>query len=221
MAKGNALRVAVEASRHAVALPCYADELRDTMALAESVLREAGLGLDRDARERLGDLLGADRQLTRRELDKLALYAQGSSTVTVEAVDAIMADAAAVILDSVVDAAFSGEPAALQAGIARVFAEGDDPGMVVGAALRHAMNLHRNRIAADRGASLEDLARRMHFKRKAAFQKQMRIWTSGGLEGAIATLREAQAQVRRMASLGETVASRTFLTIATRAARER
>jgi DNA polymerase-3 subunit delta len=219
LAKGNPVRLAAEASRNAIALPCYADETRDIVALAETVLKDAGLTIDRDGRERLGDLLGADRQLTRRELEKLSLFAQGTRTVTAETIDAIMADAAAAILDTVIDAAFSGEPAALQTGIARIFAEGDDPGMVVGAALRHAMTLHRHRLAADKGTSLEDLSRRMHFKRKGAFQKQMRLWSTTSLEGAIVTLRETQAQVRKMASIGETLACRAFLTIATRAAR--
>jgi adenylylsulfate kinase-like enzyme len=81
------------------------------------------------------------------------------------------------------------------------------------------MTLHRHRLAADKGTSLEDLSRRMHFKRKGAFHKQMRLWSTTSLEGAIATLRETQAQVRKMASIGETLACRVFLTIATRAGR--
>jgi DNA polymerase-3 subunit delta len=219
LAKGNPVRTGCESSRNAVALPCYADEARDIAALATSVLREAGLNLDRDALERLSDLLGADRSLSRRELEKLALYAQGQGTVTTEMVDAIMADAAAVVLDAVVDAAFSGEPTTLDTGMTRVFAEGTDPGMVLGAALRQAISLHRTRLAVDRGGRVDDLTRRIHFKRQAAFKKQLQIWNVGALETAIATLRDSQAQTRKLSSLGETLARRAFLTICTRAAR--
>ena len=50
-------------------------------------------------------------------------------------------------------------------------------------------------------------------------QRQLGRWTSASLEQAIATLREAQAQARRSGAIGETVAARCLLTIATRAAR--
>jgi DNA polymerase-3 subunit delta len=88
-----------------MALPCYADEPRDLATLLEQTLRKADLGIARDAREAMVGYLGADRALSLREIEKLALYAQGAGTVTLEHVDAVMADASAVALDTVIDAA--------------------------------------------------------------------------------------------------------------------
>jgi DNA polymerase III subunit delta len=217
----NPLRTAVEAGRAGMALPCFADEIRDVANLIDVTLREARLGIASDAREALLELLSGDRLLNRRELEKLATYASGKSTVTLDDVEAVMADAKAAALDTVIDAVFLGQVDVLDRNLARLFAEGEDPGMTIGGALRHAMTLHRARIALDKGQNLETVERsaRIFYKRKGAFQKQTSRWTAAGLEGVIGALREAQAQARRNGLMAETLASRVFLTIAARVAR--
>lgn len=221
LAARNPLRVAVEGARSGMALPCYADEPGTLAALIDAMMREHGLTMAREAREAVLELVGADRLLTRREIEKLALYASGTGTVTLAAVEAVMADASALALDTVIDAAFTGDLRTLDGGITRLFAEGEDAGMVAGAALRHAMTLHRTRCAMDAGASAESAmgAARIFFKRKTAFQRQLNLWPAHALEGIVGLLREAQATARRHPGLGEAQLARTFLTIATRVAR--
>jgi DNA polymerase-3 subunit delta len=211
----------VEASRGAMALPCYADEVRDLSGVIDAVLHDHGLTVHPDAREALVGLLGPDRMLTRRELEKLATYAAGQRTVTVEHVEAVMADAKGAELDGVVDAVFLGQVDQLDRSLVRLFAEGSDPGMTLGGALRHAITLHRSRLALDGGAAFEIVERnaRVFYKRKGAFQKQLQRWSGPSLEQVIAALREAQAQARRNGTIAETLVSRAFLTIAMRVAR--
>lgn len=217
----NPLRTAVEAGRAGMALPCFADEIRDLANMLDVILRDARLGIAADAREALLDLLSGDRLLNRRELEKLVTYAAGQGTVTLQDVEAVMADAKAAVLDTVIDAIFLGQVEVLDRTLARLFAEGDDAGVTVGGALRHAITLHRARLALDAGQGMEAVERsaRIFYKRKAAFQKQTSRWTAPALESVIGALREAQAQCRRNGLMGETLASRVFLTIATRVAR--
>lgn len=217
----NPVRVAVEAAKAGMALPCFADEPRDVAGLVDAVLREHQLTIAPDAREALTDLLGADRMLTLSELEKLATYAHGARTVTLADVEAVMADEKVAVVDGVVDAVFLGQVEALDRGIARLFGEGEDAGVTMGAALRHAMTLHRSRIALDKGADPEAVERnaRVFYKRKSAFKRQLGRWTAPALESAIATLRDGQAQARRSGAMAETVVSRIFLTIAIRVAR--
>ncbi|MHB2168324.1 DNA polymerase III subunit delta [Alsobacter sp. R-9] len=215
------LRQAVEANPRAMALPCYADEARDLAGFVESLLREHGLGIERDARDALVATLGADRALNRQEVEKVALYAHGDRTVTLDHVEAIAASSAVSAVDGVVDAAFAGEGLALDIGLRAVVAEGEDPGMVVAAALRHAMVLHRARLGMDRGGSADAALQqaRIFFKRKASVQRQLQLWSTENLEDAIGLLREAQASTRRQARLGEAHLARTLLQIASRARR--
>jgi DNA polymerase-3 subunit delta len=217
----NPLRAAVEAARAGMALPCFADEPREVASLVDAALSADRIAIDPAARDALLDLLGADRLMTRRELEKLSLFARGAGRVTLEDIEAVIADAKAVAIDTVVDAMFLGQPETVDRGLVRVFAEGDDAGVVIGAALRHAMLLHRSKTALDGGAPMETVERsaRLFFKRKGAFQGQLRRWTAHGLESAVAALRDGQAQARRQGAMAETLASRLFLTIALRAAR--
>lgn len=221
LAGKNPLRTAVEASKVGMALPCYADEARDLPALIEATLRDFGLTATREARDTLTTLLGADRLLSRRELEKLGTYAAGKGTVTPEDIEAIMADASALAIDTVIDAVFLGDMDTLDRGLTRLFREGEDASMTLLMALRHAMSLHKARVALDAGAPMDNVvaAARMFYKRKAAFQRQVTRWPASALEGAIASLREGMALSRRNGGLGETIASRAFLTIAMRVAR--
>jgi DNA polymerase III subunit delta len=218
LAARHPLRVAVEASRSAVALPCFADEARDIAQVIDEVMQAEGLTIARAARDILLDHVGTDRMLARREIEKVALYCSGRGTVTAADVEAVMSDESGVAVDQVIDAAFLGDMDALDRGLTRLAQEGEDPGMVAGAALRHAILLHRSRIALDGGADIEGVERsaRIFFKRKAAFQKQLNRWSTAALEGVLATLREAQTACRRQGHLARPVLSRAFIVVALR-----
>ncbi len=221
LAARNPLRALVEGAKTGVALPCYADEARDIPTLVDGILQEFGLSADRESKELLRQILAPDRLLIRREMEKLAAYAQGARQITAGDVEAVMADAAASVLDAVLDALFLGDMDALDRGLGRLFQEGEDAGVLVGAGLRHAMTLHKARVSLDLGGDMDRVtdAARVFFKRKSAFQRQLTKWSRPALESAIATLREAQAQARRMGALSESLASRAFITVAMRASR--
>lgn len=221
LANRNPLRTAVEGAKTAMALPCYADEGRDLPGIIDGVLGEWGLTADRDAKELLRQSLSPDRLLIRRELEKLACYADGAHAITVRDVEAVVADAGVSVLDAVLDAIFLGDMNELDRGLSRLSQEGEDAGVLVGAALRHAMTLHKARINLDNGMDMDRVTEtsRIFFKRKQAFQRQLTKWPRLTLESAIATLREAQAQARRNGGLAMSLASRAFITVAMRASR--
>src|SRR5262245_9093525 len=105
--KRNApLRALVERAKTAVALPCYADAARDLARVVDEELRAADLSITPDARETLLPLLGGDRRASRAELRKLTLYAHGRGQIEIDDVMAVVADASALALDTLVDAAF-------------------------------------------------------------------------------------------------------------------
>src|ERR1700750_424905 len=71
------LRKACERAKTAVAIACYPDTERDLAKLIDDELRLSNLRIAQDARAVLMGLLGGDRQASRNELRKLALYAHG------------------------------------------------------------------------------------------------------------------------------------------------
>lgn len=219
--KTSPLRTICEKARNAVAIACYADDDRDIARVIDDELGKAGLAIAPDARAALMPFLGGDRQATRGELQKLALYAHGRDRITVEDVMAVVADASAVALDNVLDAAFSGKPAEVEAYFARARGEGTAPGAIVSAALRHLASLHRLRIAVEDGQSaagaIEGARPPIHFRRKAAVELALRAWTAAKLADAMRALADALLQTRQQPGLAESIAQRAMITLATAA----
>lgn len=215
------LRSLIEKASTAVALPCYSDEGRSLSELVEQVLQKHGLQIDRDAKEALIERLGADRMMSRNEIEKLALYASGRSRITLAEVDAMMADTGALSLDRLIDAVFVGQSGDADEMLRRCLAERMDAGVIVGSLLRHAMQLQQSRSLLDQGkdmAAIEQAAR-MHFRRKSAFQQQVRHWKRDALDTAIAHLFEAQTTARKTPALGASVVSRCCLQLSLAARR--
>ena len=224
LARNNPLRVLCERSAKALAIPCYADDERTLSDLIERTLQERGLSIDRAARETLARSLGGDRRASLMEIEKLALYAQGEESVTLDHVEAVTSDVAANVLNTLIDAAFDGRREAVERDVRRFRHEGLDPSVVLGSALRHALTLLATRLDnPDKTPSLMAATwRGLHFKRKASIEGQLGTWAPTSLRQAIQILQEAILACRRSdPELAHAHASAVLLRIGSEAARRR
>ncbi|MDP4025477.1 DNA polymerase III subunit delta [Methylobacterium sp. NEAU 140] len=224
LAKNNPLRVLCERSPKALAIPCYPDDERALADLIDRTLQERGLRIDREARETLARSLGGDRRASLMEIDKLALYAHGQGSVTLDDVEAVASDVAASVLNTLIDAAFDGRKALVERDYRRFRTEGLDPGIVLGAALRHALTLLATRLDnPDKTPSMMAAGwRGLHFKRKASIEAQLGAWAPGTLRQAATALQEAILACRRSdPELAHALASAALLRIAEAGARRR
>src|SRR5205823_990182 len=164
-----------------------------------------------------------DGRASRAELRKLALYAQGQERVEIDDVMAVVTDASALALDSLIDAAFAGRLADLEKEFAKAAIAGTNPTTIVGAALRQLERLHVLSLEIAGGASVSDVVARpqsgIHFRRQDAFTKALRGWTPERLAKAMSMLAEASLDARRQSDLAETIAQRALMQIARSAAR--
>ncbi|HEY4862852.1 MAG TPA: DNA polymerase III subunit delta [Xanthobacteraceae bacterium] len=212
------LRSLCEKSPAAAVIPCYADNERDVMRLIERALKDAGLTIEPDAREELMGLLGADRLASRAELDKLALYAQGEERIGLEDVQAIIADASALVLDDAIDAAAAGEREAALVALRKARAAGVSATAILSAAIRHVVNLHRLRLSVDRGGRpsevIENARPKIFFRRKPAFERALLRLDAAALEGTIVSLSLANLEARRNFALADAIVERALLNLA-------
>jgi DNA polymerase-3 subunit delta len=81
---GDTLRKLAEARRDARALPCYADNGQAVDMLIRQTFSEHNIRAEADLVPMLRDMLGNDRQITRRELEKLVLFAGDGGNLTRE-----------------------------------------------------------------------------------------------------------------------------------------
>ncbi|HXY90691.1 MAG TPA: DNA polymerase III subunit delta [Xanthobacteraceae bacterium] len=212
------LRALCEKSPAAAVIPCYADGERDLVRLVERRLKESGLTIESEARDELMGLLGADRLASRAELDKLALYAEGKGRVRLDDVRAVIADASALALDDVVDAAAAGDRETALAALGKARAAGVSAAAVLSAAIRHVLQLHRLRLAVDRGARpaeiIKDARPKIFFRRKPAFERALSRLDTAACEAAIVSLSLASLEARRNFQLADAVAERALLNLA-------
>jgi DNA polymerase-3 subunit delta len=218
----DALRALFEKSPNAAAVACYADEARDIEGLIADVLKPLGLAISPDAREMLVARMGADRALSRGEIEKLALYASGKKEIDAADVEAIVGDASELALDRTLNAASSGDAARAVAEFARTMAAGESAQLVILALQRHLQRLHRIRTDLDAGASFDEVMRQqrppVHFKQKDALSLQSRMWSSARLADALSRASEAAKAARLAGPLEEAIAEELLLAVA-RAAR--
>jgi DNA polymerase-3 subunit delta len=210
------LRALCEKAKNAAALPCYADDERARTRLIDDEMRDAGLKLTPDARAMLIPLLGGDRQASRNEIAKLALYARGRDQVGVDDVAAVVSDASALALDDIVDATFAGRPAELETQLGKARLAGTSAGSILFAVQRQVAQLHKWRTAIEAGAgfSLDAAQPPVNFRRKDAIAAALRFWSAARLLVAMSELADAVLQSRRNADLADTIAERALLAIA-------
>src|SRR3979490_2203870 len=151
------LRKACERAKTAVAIACYPDGERDLARLIDEELRPSNLRIATDARAVLTALLGGDRQASRNELRKLALYAHGEAEVSLDEVMAVGADASELKIDPIVDGAFAGKPELVETEFAKAMIAGTYPGMIISAAQRQAAWLPKSAVAVAEGTPLSTL----------------------------------------------------------------
>src|SRR6476659_8452358 len=217
------LRKACERAKTAVAIACYPDTERDLAKLIDDELRVSHLRVAPDARGVLTSLLGGDRQASRNELRKLALYAHGKGEITLDDVMSVVSDASELKLDPIVDAAFAGRPEIVESEFAKAMVAGTYPGVIISAAQRQAAWLHKSALAEADGTPtsvvLEGGFPRLHFSRKNAVEIALRNFSPARLVGIIDQLATAALDMRKQASLAAVIAQRTLLSIAANAKR--
>ena len=217
------LRKACERAKTAVAIGCYPDGERDLAKLIEDELRISNLRIAPDARAALMALLGGDRQASRNELKKLALYAHGEGEVTLDDVMAVVADASELKIDPIVDGAFAGNSAAVETEFAKAMIAGTYPGMIISAAQRQAAWLHKSALAVAEGTPVSTLLDsgfpRLHFSRKGNVEIALRNFNAARLVTIIDQLATAALDMRKQPALSAVIAQRALLSIAANAKR--
>ena len=220
------LRMLFEAADNGAALPCYVDDEAAVEGVVREMLRAAGLNAAPDALDYLTSHLGGDRQLVRREIEKLILFmGKAGSQVRVEDVEACIGDSAAQSLDDAVLAAAEGDARKAEHALARAFAEGETPVGAVRAAQRHFQRLHAAASAVEAGASAEDAADalkpKLFWKIRPRFLAQLRLWPVARVGQALERLTAAEIGCKSTGFPDQAIATRCFLELAGAAARRK
>jgi len=218
LAKGTGLRKLFEEADNAAAIACYPDTARDLFDVVRGALKAEGFAIAPEALEDAVGRLGSDRGVTRREIEKLALYCHGRKQVTLEDVRAVLGDEAEARVDEAIDATGSGDLARLDLALERLWIAGTSPVQVLRQAMSHFQRVLLVAAEAKRGASAEEAMRKLrppvHFSRTASFKAQTQRWSGPRLADALDLLLEAEALAKTTAVPAEAACARTLFSIA-------
>jgi len=219
------LRKLFEQSKHLLAIACYPEEGRDLAAFLRETLEEAGLRASADALDYLAGALGGDRQVMRRELEKLCLYKADAAdrTVTLDDVRACVGDSAERGLAEIAEAVTGGEPARVDRLLDAAFAAGENPVAVLRSLARRFQQLHllRGYMAGGESAAkaAERLTPRLFFKERDAVLRDAESWTAPRLASALSRVQAAEADCKSTMMPAEAICGRTCLQLAAAARR--
>lgn len=219
MGPRDALRKLCEAEDNAAAVPCYADDANALQDLIVTTLREQGYSIEPGALNALAASLGADRGLSRREIEKLALYkGDAGGEITLEDVEACTVDATSLLREDVVLAALSGDQVGLDRALSQCRAAGETPIAILRALSRHLQRLHLLADGIAHGGDLESAMRRLRppvfFKQKATIQGQVRQWSPARLLRANELVLEAELNCKSTGMPDDAIVGQALIRIA-------
>ncbi len=220
------LRTELEAAPDGAAIGCYPEEGRALEVTIRDTLKQAGATIEPDALSWLAGQLGADRAATRAELEKLALYAGPRGVVDLDAAMACTGDLSGLSLDDALFAATIGDVAITDRALELSIAEGAAPVQVLRAGLMHLQRLQRARMAMDEaglaaGDASKTLRPPIFYRRVAAFNRALGLWSGAAISAAINGLVEAERGCKRTGWPDHALCRNAILVVARRAAATR
>ena len=216
-ARAKLVRV-FEASDRAAAIACYADDPRTLEGVIRDTLKSHGLTATPDALAWLAERLGGDREVSRRELEKLAMYKGGKGAVDENDARACIGDTSAFEMDDLIYAVGDGDHGSVQRVYGRLMGDGTSPITILNATARHFLRLHETRGRMNDGKSLEQalmaLRPPLFFKVRGRFQHQAASWSESLIVRALDLLNDAELQAKSTDLPAEAIAERALMQIA-------
>jgi DNA polymerase III subunit delta len=203
-----------EESSNAAAVACYADDERMLDRVIRSTFSALNMSVTPDAITYLMANLGADRAVSRTELEKLIIYVGDAQEVTLDDAITCIGDSSAFNLDILAFAVGGGDQVAVDRAYARCLDEGTAPVAVLRVIQRH---LTRLQLVVSESSKTGDVSRAVgalkppiFFKFKDRFLGQVRAWTTHELGAALALLLDAEHAVKQTGAPAETICGHTL-----------
>ena len=209
LGKSSALRRLAEKSKAAAAIACYRADGRALDAELRDLLRAQGLAIEADGMAFLAAHVGADRELTRGEVEKLALYMGGDRAavgmrVSLADVEAVIGNSSVSGIDRLVWAGLVGRPGDAARALDRLLAEGQVPVRLIRAFAAMLLRLLPLRARVETGESaatvIESVRPPVHFSQKPAMQRALESWPVARLEAGLGLAHAAELAAKRAQS---------------------
>ena len=209
------VRKLLEKHKSSASIACYEDSSADIASLTSKMGQAAGIKFSQDALNYITAHLGSDRLVSRREIEKLIIYAGEKSEVSLEDATAVIGDNGALSIEEIIYSVGSGNRRAVEVGLSRATAEGVTPIAILRAAQRHFQRLHLAADACAQGKTpreaIKSLKPPVLFLFEKRFERQLVIWSHTRLSEALRMLTEAESQCKSTGFPDQAIGERTLM----------
>jgi len=179
-----------DSADNCASIGCYPDDSRSVSQLAGEIFNSYQITAETDAMNIIQSRLGADRQASRMELEKLCLFVGKGGRLTADDTDKLLGDNAALQTDLLSAAILSGNVVQFNAHFSRIRREAIQPIAIIRQlmGLLRAMQLVYLPTGGVDISKLSDIRPRLHFKIKPVIEQQVTRWPQKAVDDAITKL---------------------------------
>ncbi len=221
--KSHKLVQAFEAAPYLAAIPSYGEDQESLSASIRRKAQSAGYEIAADAAALIAVRCDFSALLAQSETEKLMTFAGASRLITLEDVEACLADRQSAGLSEIVDHALNGEGRKALLAFERFMAAEQNVTPVLMVLSQALLRLHALRTAADAGAPLaqaiKELRPPVFFKQQDTLAAHARRWTAAELAAHIGRLNTVVKETRLRPALAEDIAADLLIDIAKQARR--
>ncbi len=195
------LRKLFENNTNTAAIACYTDTTASLHQLVKDVLEPNNITITKEAEKHLVTHLGADRALSRAELEKLCLYVQDKKEITINDIDTILADMSQTAIDGIITNTLLGNPQNALKQLSRSLDSGLNSAPIFLGLLRQLHQLHKGALSVNAGQTIYNVAKTqrppLYFERRDNFIKQLNLWQEDHLAHAINKTQQTMTAARK------------------------
>jgi DNA polymerase III subunit delta len=221
--KSHKLVQTFEAAPFLAAIASYGEDLESLNASIRRQAQAAGYEIAADAAALIAVRCDSSALLAQSETEKLMTFAGRSQRITLDDVEACLADQQTAGLSEIADSALNGEGRKALAAFERFMAAEQNVTPVLVVLSQALMRLHAVRAAADSGTpvvqAVKELKPPVFFKQQDMLAAQARRWTLAALTAQIGQLNTALRETRLKPGLAEDITVDLLIAIAKQARR--
>ncbi len=229
LAPTNAIRKLIETCPHAMALPCYEDDIQNSQNIIRTHLQEEGFNIEPDALHLFSETISTNRALIRQELNRLVLFMgpRGSTErgsketvmITREDIKKIRGDNDDVHIFDFIDYVVLGNVREADLKINKIKqSKNYQLSSAFGQLRRHFQMLHLTQLHIQEGMNQEQALKTafrppLHFKRQDKVKRQLRNWSLNKIETALNIINDTEVLTRQSPMSSEAQISYNLLRI--------
>ena len=191
----------LDTNPQAATIGCYADTTQQLTKLANDIFSQHHITTDPDALNWITANLGADRLISRSELEKLAIMAGTNGHIDLNKAMTALGDSTQIATTQIIIAAANGNTAEMSQQLNRAIADATPPEAILRGAINYFLKLFKLLAMMQEGANattaINQFKPPIFFQEKPTITKHLTIWTPTQTNKALQRLSKAEAETRK------------------------